>query len=97
MNRFDIQRRPSFSGGPLLPSIYAANHPLTNALSFLFLPACRPCLAVSVLSKGSAQEVDAQKLTASLNTDKSRFLTLCYVLATRLDDPIGLMQATLFV
>ncbi|CEJ87156.1 exported hypothetical protein [Hyphomicrobium sp. GJ21] len=61
--------------------------------AFLFLPACRPCLAVSALSKGSAQEVDAQKLTASLNTDKSRFLTLCYVLATRLDALCDLMQA----
>jgi hypothetical protein len=72
-------------GGPLLPSIYAANHPLTRIrFTFLFLPARRPYLAVSLLSKGSAYEVDAQKLTASPNTDKSRFLTLCYVLATLL-------------
>jgi hypothetical protein len=35
MNRFDIQRRPSFIGGPLLPSINAADHPLTCALCLL--------------------------------------------------------------
>jgi hypothetical protein len=42
MNRFDIQRRPSFIGGPLLPSIYAADHPLTDVqylLIFASLPA----------------------------------------------------------
>jgi hypothetical protein len=49
-------------------------------------------LAVSALIKGSSQVVDAQKLTASLNTDKSRFLTLCYALATILDVPNVLMQ-----
>jgi hypothetical protein len=41
MNRFDIQRRPSFSGGPLLPSICAANHPRTyvrHLLIFASLP-----------------------------------------------------------
>jgi hypothetical protein len=95
MNRFDIQRRPSFTGGPLLPSIYAADHPLTQMrLPFLFSPACRPYLAVSLLFKGSAHEVDAQKLTASLSTDKSRFLTLCYVSATLLDALTVLMQPT---
>jgi hypothetical protein len=36
--------------------------------------------------------VDAQKLTASRNTDKSRFLTLCYALATMLDVFHVLMQ-----
>jgi hypothetical protein len=35
MNRFDIQRRPSSIGGPLLPSINAADHPLTCALCLL--------------------------------------------------------------
>lgn len=69
--------------------------PDPNALTFLFLPACRPYLAVSLLFKGPAHEVDAQKLTASLNTDKSRFLTLCYAPATLLDDLIVLMQATI--
>jgi hypothetical protein len=49
-------------------------------------------LAVSDLIKGSPQVVDAQKLTASLNTDKSRFLTLCYALATILDVSEVLMQ-----
>lgn len=46
-----------------------------------------------MLSKGSAHKVDAQKLTASLNTDKSRFLTLCYASATMLDGLTVLMQA----
>jgi hypothetical protein len=49
-------------------------------------------LAVSALIKGSSQVVDAQKLTASRNTDKSRFLTLCYALATILDAVSYLMQ-----
>jgi hypothetical protein len=48
--------------------------------------------AVSALIKGSSQVVDAQKLTASRNTDKSRFLTLCYALATMLDVYCILMQ-----
>jgi hypothetical protein len=48
--------------------------------------------AVSALVKGSSQVVDAQKLTASRNTDKSRFLTLCYALATMLDVLSILMQ-----
>jgi hypothetical protein len=48
--------------------------------------------AVSALIKGASQVVDAQKLTASPNTDKSRFLTLCYALATMLDVFAVLMQ-----
>jgi hypothetical protein len=93
MNRFDIQRRPSFSGGPLLPSICAAYHPLTRFDDLPILPGrASLILAVSPLVKGSSQVVDAQKLTASRNTDKSRFLTLCYALATMLDVLRFLMQ-----
>jgi hypothetical protein len=93
MNRFDIQRRPSFSGGPLLPSICAAYHPLTRFDDLPILPErASLILAVSSLVKGSSQVVDAQKLTASRNTDKSRFLTLCYALATMLDVFVVLMQ-----
>jgi hypothetical protein len=71
---------------PLLPSINAANHPLT-CLEVLQILSGRSSLilAVSALIKGTSQVVDAQKLTASLNTDKSRFLTLCYAFATMLD------------
>ncbi|MBS0237994.1 MAG: hypothetical protein JSR89_06185 [Proteobacteria bacterium] len=47
---------------------------------------------MSALIKGASQVVDAQKLTASPNTDKSRFLTLCYALATMLDVVAVLMQ-----
>jgi hypothetical protein len=52
--------------------------------------------AVSALIKGASQVVDAQKLTASPNTDKSRFLTLCYALATMLDVLAVLMQPRVF-
>jgi hypothetical protein len=52
--------------------------------------------AVSALSKGSSQEVDGQKLTASPDTDKSRFLTFCYALETFLDERANLMQAPNF-
>ena len=47
---------------------------------------------MSALIKGASQVVDVQKLTASPNTDKSRFLTLCYGLATMLDADAVLMQ-----
>jgi hypothetical protein len=62
-------------------------------MTFL-VPQGEPALlsAVSALVKGSSQVVDAQKLTASRNTDKSRFLTLCYALATMLDVLSILMQ-----
>lgn len=72
---------------------YAANHPLTYLEVLLILSARSSLiLAASALIKGSSQVVDAQKLTASLNTDKSRFLTLCYALATILDVSRDLMQ-----
>lgn len=75
------------------PQHYAANHPLTCLEVLLILPERSSLiLAVSDLIKGSSQVVDAQKLTASLNTDKSRFLTLCYALATILDVSGVLMQ-----
>jgi len=59
-----------------------------------------PCLglnrAASSLSKGSLEEVDEQRLAASPDTDKSRFLTFCYALETFLDAPANLMQAPIF-
>lgn len=75
------------------PQHCAANHPQTYPDVLLILPTRSSLiLAVSALIKGSSQVVDAQKLTASLNTDKSRFLTLCYALATILDVSRVLMQ-----
>jgi hypothetical protein len=93
MNRFDIQRRPSFSWRAAAPQHYAANHPLTySEVRLILSDRSSLILAASDLIKGSSQVVDAQKLTASLNTDKSRFLTLCYALATILDVSRDLMQ-----
>jgi hypothetical protein len=94
MNRFDILRRPSISGGPLLPSIYAANHPRNSFDAFLIFAQCFGLVtAVSSSGEGSSQEVDGQWLTASSDTDKSRFLTFCYATETILDGGAILMQA----
>jgi hypothetical protein len=58
-----------------------------------------PCLglnrAASSLSKGSLEEVDEQRLAASPDTDKSRFLTIYYAFETFLDARLNLMQRLL--
>jgi hypothetical protein len=74
--------------------------PTTPGTLLKALPSFRLVLglieAASTLRKGSSQEVDGQKLTASPGTDKSRFLTFCYALETFLDGRANLMQASNF-
>jgi hypothetical protein len=93
MNRFDITAPSLICWLTAAPQHCAVNHPQTYLDVLLIRPERSSLiLAVSALIKGSSQVVDAQKLAASPNTDKSRFLTMCYALATILDVSSILMQ-----